>query len=77
MQSITTFFIEENDFLYRKGFKKGFREGLETGIWKAQAITNLIAKSDLPDEQIASIAEVPVSLVESIRAVFKKLKTFH
>jgi len=71
MQSVTEFFKEENDFLYRKGFKKRF-ESTEHGRWTVNVITNLIAQSDLLDEQIAGIANVPVSFVESVRAGLMK-----
>ena len=51
MQPVAEFFKEENDFLYRKGFKKG----VESVAIKA--ISNLMAQSGLSDEQIAGIAE--------------------
>jgi hypothetical protein len=49
MQSVTEFFKEENDFLYRKGFEKGFKRGFESteyGSWVVNVIKNIIAQSD-------------------------------
>jgi predicted transposase/invertase (TIGR01784 family) len=41
MQSVSTFFKEEKDFLYKKGkqkgLEKGIKKGIEQGIEKAQA----------------------------------------
>lgn len=62
MVTITNFFKEENDFLYRKGEQK-----------KSHAVVeNLIQKLDLSDEQTALIAEVDVTYVKKIRAELKK-----
>jgi hypothetical protein len=72
MEPISNFFIEEKDFLYRKGFKKGFEEGVELGRWEVKVITNMIVQLDLPDERVARIAEVPVSFVKSASDGLKK-----
>jgi len=74
MQSVTTFFKEENDFLYKKGFKKGYEKGFKEGRNEEnfKYVVNLIAQTDFPDEQIASAVEVPLSFVKSIRQSFKK-----
>jgi hypothetical protein len=66
MQSVTTFFKEENDFLYKKGLAKGRNEE------NFKYVANLIAQTDFPDEQIAGIVEVPLSFVKSIRDGLKK-----
>jgi len=66
METITKFFKEEKDFLYRKGEVKGREEE------QVKVVTNLIAQLGLSDEQVASIAEVPVSFVKDVRNGLKK-----
>ncbi|MHA4896203.1 RpnC/YadD family protein [Pedobacter sp. PWIIR3] len=57
MQSVTTFFKEENDIFYRKGEAK-----------KSQAVVeNLILELGFSDEQAARIAEVSVAYVAKVR----------
>lgn len=62
MESMATFFKDENDPLYYKGFKKGFVEGLEEGReeWRKKVIGNLLEKLGLSDEQAADIMLVPL-----------------
>ena len=74
MESIGGFFIEEKDFLSRKGFKRGFEQGVELGRWEVKVITNMIVQLDFSDEQIAGIANVPVTLVKRVRDGLKKSK---
>src|SRR5690606_40986220 len=77
MESITKYFKEERDPLYRRGEAKGKAEGIAKGkaegkvegIEKNQElmIRNLIEQLNLSDEQIAGIAEVSVDFVKKIR----------
>lgn len=61
METITKFFKEENDFLYRRGEEK-----------KSHAVVeNLILELRLSDEQAARIAEVDVDYVKKVRAELK------
>lgn len=58
METVTKFFKEENDFLYRKGEEK-----------KSHAVVeNLIVKLGLTDEQAAEVAEVDLAYVKKVRA---------
>jgi hypothetical protein len=62
METVTKFFKEENDFLYRRGEAK-----------KSHAVVeNLIVKLGLTDEQAAEVAEVDVAYVEKVRAELQK-----
>lgn len=62
METITKYFKEEKDPLYRRGEAKG----------KAEVVENLIVKLGLSDEQIAEVAEVTLDFVKKIRASLKK-----
>lgn len=62
MDTVTNFFKEENDFLYRRGEKKKSRAVVE----------NLIVKLGLTDEQAADVAEVEVEYVKEVRAELSK-----
>ena len=68
--------IEE--FLLDRAEKQGIKKGIEKGIEKGReeeqvkVVTNLIVQLGLPDEQIAGIAEVPVSFVKAVRAGLKR-----
>ena len=62
MQSISTFFKEEEDFLYQRGEKKA-KEKRNQEVAKS-----LLLESDLSDEKIARIAKVDVDFVKKIRA---------
>lgn len=66
METVSKFFKEEKDFLYRKGEIKAREEE------KNKFVTNLIAKLGLSNEQVAEIAEVPLSFVKSVRDGLKK-----
>jgi hypothetical protein len=57
--------------LYRKGQVKGREEE------QVKVVTNLIAQLGLSDEQVAGIAEVPVSFVKSVRDQLKNRTTCH
>jgi hypothetical protein len=70
METITKFFKEEKDFLYKRGAVKGREEGREEEKFKL--VTNMVAQSDLSDQQIASMAEVPLNFVKSVRDGLKK-----
>jgi len=62
METITKFFKEENDFLYRKGEEK-----------KSHAVVeNLLLSFGFTDEQAAKAADVSVDFVKKIRAGLKK-----
>ena len=66
MVTVSKFFKEENDFLYKKGETKGEEK-------KSQIVVeNLLSELGLSDEQAARIAEVPVEYVAKIRASLKK-----
>ena len=62
METVTKFFKEENDFLYRKG------EAKKTHTF----VQNLIVKSGLTDEQIAENAEVDLNYVKKVRTELTK-----
>ena len=61
MDTVSKFFKEEKDFLYRKGEVKGREEK------DMKVVTKLITELGLSDEQAANIVEVPVSFVKSVR----------
>lgn len=65
METVSNFFKEEKDFLYRKGEVKGREEE------QVKIVTNLVAQLGLSDEQVADIAEVPVSFVKGVRGGLK------
>lgn len=66
MQSVSTFFKEENDFLYQRGEVKGQEK-------KSQSvIKNMIRKLGLTNEQAAEIAEVEIDFVMEVRASLNK-----
>jgi hypothetical protein len=66
METVTKFFKEENDFLYRKGETIGEAK-------KSHAVVeNLIVKLGFTDEQAADVAEVDVEYVKKVRAELKK-----
>jgi len=70
MQSVSTFFKEENDIFYRRGVEKGIAKGIEKGAErKTHAIVeNLLTKLGVSDEKAAEIAEVSLEYVKEIRA---------
>jgi len=62
MQSVSTFFKEEEDFLYQRGEKKA-KEKRNHEVAKS-----LILESDFSDEKIADIAHVEMENVKKLRA---------
>lgn len=68
MQSVSTFFKEEKDFLYRKGEQTGLEK-------KARAVVeNLLTKLGCSDEKAAEVAEVSLEFVQQIRTELSKKK---
>ena len=74
MESISTFFKEENDPLFYRGEVKGLEKGLQKGReeTREEIISNLLGKLGLSDEQVASIANAPLKLVQKIRKKLQK-----
>ena len=70
MESVTTFFREENDFLYKRGEIRGEIKGEERK--NHTVVENLIIKFGFSDEQAADVADVSVEYVAKIRAELKK-----
>ena len=70
MESVSTFFKEEEDFLYLKGEAKGEAIGEEKK--GREVVENLIVKLGLSDEQAAIGAAVDIGYVKKIRAELKK-----
>jgi predicted transposase/invertase (TIGR01784 family) len=74
MESITQYIKPEDDYFYKKGVEEGIEEGVERGIEegvekeKHEVIISLLGKTSFSNEQIAEIVNVPVELVERIRA---------
>jgi len=66
MESVTKYFKEENDFLFKKGEVKG---EVKKDIF---FVKNLISESDWSDERIALISGVSVEFVKSVRETLKK-----
>jgi hypothetical protein len=58
----------EEDYFYKKGFEIGIEKH------KHEMIARLVLKTDLSNEQIAEIANVPVGLVEKIREEQGKMR---
>ena len=73
MQSISTFYKEENDYLFLKGELKGQLIGEKNGEEKKShvIVENLIKELDLADEQIARIADVTIDFVSEVRLKLK------
>lgn len=78
MITVSEFFKEENDFLYKRGETKGIEKGIEKDVEKGEekknhvVVENLLSELGLSDEQAARIAEVPIEYVAKIRASLKK-----
>jgi len=70
METVSKFFREEKDFLYRKGEVKGIEKGREEK--EIVVVKKLITELGFSDEQAANFAEVPVSFVKSVRNTLKK-----
>lgn len=58
MQSVSTFFKEEEDFLYQRGQKERNQE----------VAKSLILESDFSNKKIAHIAKINMTYVEKLRA---------
>ena len=81
METVTKFFKEENDFLYRKGEASGELRGELRGEARGEikgeekksraVVENLIIKLDWTDEQAAEFAEVDINFVKKVRADLK------
>ncbi len=70
MQSVSTFFKEENDVFYRRGAEKGEVVGEEKKSFAV--VANLISELALSDEKIARIAEVSIDFVKKVRTSTSK-----
>lgn len=64
METVSKFFKEERDILYRRGAQKKSYDVVE----------NLIMELGLADEQIARIAAVSIDFVQKVRADLAKKK---
>ena len=62
MESVSKFFKEEKDFLYRKGVADKSKK----------VILALISKLDLGDKEIAELVAVPIAFVALVRKEHKK-----
>ena len=73
METISEFFKEEQDFLYRKGEAKGEAKGLAMGeeLKNKQFVEKLISKMNFNDLQIAELVDVPLAFVKKIRKQLK------
>lgn len=70
MESVSKFFKEENDFLYRRGEANGEIKGEEK---KNRAVVeNLIVKLGVTDKQAADVADVSLEYVKKLRAELKQ-----
>jgi hypothetical protein len=80
MESVSTFFKEENDILYmvgeRRGLKKGLEKGLEKGRRegrqeikqeKVRMVKNLLTQTDFSFEKMAQIANTTVDFVKKVK----------
>jgi predicted transposase YdaD len=70
MQTVSKFFKEERDYLYRRGEAKGEVTGEIKG--KREVIENLITAFGFSNEQAAKAADVTVDFVEKVRASLSK-----
>ncbi|EHQ26815.1 hypothetical protein Mucpa_2703 [Mucilaginibacter paludis DSM 18603] len=67
METITKFFKEEKDFLYRKGEVKGREEGREEGEYrKSLAIAAEMKKDGFSVEQINKFTKLSVEEIERL-----------
>jgi hypothetical protein len=64
MESITTFFKEENDFLYRRGMAKGEARGAEKN--RREVVKTLLTQTDFTVARIAALVNVTEEFVERI-----------
>ena len=65
MQSVSTFFKKENDFLYKEGELKGVAKGM--AINARAIVENLLEKHRFSDDLVADYARVSVEYVKQIR----------
>ena len=74
MESVSTFFKEEDDVFYKKGQAIGEAKGRAIGEarGKAAVVENLLIKLGFSDEKAAEIAEVSVEFVKKVRASITK-----
>lgn len=74
MQTVSKFFKEERDYLYRRGEAKGEAKGEVKGEIKGkrEVIENLITAFGFSNEQAAKAAEVTVDFVEKVRISLNK-----
>ena len=72
METITKFFKEERDPLFRRGEARGKVEG--EAKKSHDVVENLITELKLSNEQIARIAEVSIDFVQKVRADLAKKK---
>ena len=77
MESVSTFFKIEKDFLYRIGEKKGMEKGEEKGMEKGEErksfilVKNLLLESDFTVAKIASVAAVTEAFVRKVKKTLK------
>lgn len=70
MESVSTFFKEEKDFLYRRGKEKGEEKG--EGKKSLEVVKNLLVEFDqLPIAKIASLAGVTEDFVLKVKETLK------
>ena len=76
MQTVSKFFKEERDYLYRRGEAKGEAKGEVKGEIKGkrEVIENLITAFGFSNEQAAKAADVTVDFVEKVRVSLSKKK---
>lgn len=76
MLKAATFFKEERDPFYKRGQAKGIEKGIEKGAEAKsyEFVKNLILDTDFDDTKIASLAVVPESFVNKVRADLDKKK---
>lgn len=70
MESVSSFFKEENDIFYKVGEKRGMEKGMEKG--QTAFVKYLLTQTDFSDEKIGQVADVPVSFVQAVRASLAK-----
>jgi hypothetical protein len=69
MESVSTFFKIEKDFLYRIGEKKGMEKGEERKSFIL--VKNLLLESDFTVAKIASVAAVTEAFVRKVKKTLK------
>jgi predicted transposase YdaD len=81
MEKVSTYFVPQRDPLFRKGeqsgmekgIKKGLKQGIEKGIEKGlekgklEVATNLLQFTEFPDEKIAALAGIQITVVQNLR----------